>query len=275
MADLRRRLRAGDWDVAIDMQGLLRSALVCRLSGAPVRIGLGSKELSWSLMSHLVERGGDHRLIGSEYRYLAERLGLDASEWPLKLHLAEKNHRAAEELLAAEGLEEGRFAVFVPFTTRPQKHWFEDRWADLIERAPHEIDLPVVVLGGPADRPALERILEGARERRPDVEVVDLVGRTSLGDAAAVIARAGLLIGVDTGLTHVGSAFERPTVCIWGSNWPYVVPPAETTRILFSPLDCAPCRGHPTCEGRFTCMQLIAVPQVLAAAREVLRTAAA
>ena len=67
----RRLLRDGDFDLAIDMQGLLKSGFLTWLSGAPERIGLGSKEGSGLLMSRVVERGGDSARIGSEYLHLA------------------------------------------------------------------------------------------------------------------------------------------------------------------------------------------------------------
>ncbi len=266
--ELIRSLRRREFDLAIDLQGLLRSGIVTYLSGAPVRIGLGSKEKSHLLMTHVLSRrAGDRRKISSEYRYLAEQLGLDAGDFRMEVPLAEADRAWAGAKEAELGLDEG-FFVALPFTTTPQKHWREDRWAQVMDRIAGELGLPTVVLGGPEDREAMERIRGMAAS-----EPFSLVGETTLTQASAMVERASLVIGVDTGLSHMAIAFDRPTVTIFGSNIPYTVPPTDRARVLVNWLECSPCRGNPTCNGAFTCTELITVDQVVATAREVITRA--
>lgn len=264
VAELRKRR----FDVAIDLQGLLRSGIMTYLSGAPVRIGLGSKEGSGALMTRVLSRiEGDRRRIGTEYRYLAEVLELDIAGFEMEVPLAEADRRWAREMEAEMGLQAG-FFVALPFTTTPQKHWREDRWAQLVDRVKEELGLPAVILGGPEDREALDRILGMAR-----TSPVSLVGKTTLTQASAVVERASLVVGVDTGLTHMGIAFNRPTVTVFGSNIPYTKPPTDRARVVVKWLECSPCKGNPTCNGAFTCTELISVEEVLETAREVLAVA--
>jgi len=265
VGDLRRR----NFDVAIDLQGLLRSGIMAFLSGAPTRIGLGSKEGSRIFMSHVLSRGeGDIRKISSEYRYLAEELGLEVGEFRMEVPLSEADRNWARSRESELGLE-GGFMVAVPFTTRPQKHWFEDRWAQLMDRITRDMGLPVVVLGGPDDVEAFQRIRDLA-----ETEPVDLVGKTSLIQAGAMLQRASLVVGVDTGLTHMSIAFDRPTVTIFGSNIPYTITPTDRAKVLVHWLECSPCKGNPTCDGAFTCLKLVTVEEVLEAVREVRSNAA-
>jgi heptosyltransferase-1 len=266
--DLVRELRHREFDLAVDLQGLLRSGLVTYLSGAPVRIGLGSKEGSGALMTHVLSRiEGDSRRIGTEYRYLAEVLELDMGDFRMEVPLAQEDRNWAGEKTKELGLEEG-YSVALPFTTTPQKHWREPRWAQLVDRVTEELGLPAVILGGPEDKDALERIAGMARSRP-----VSLVGKTSLTQASAMVERASLVIGVDTGLTHMGIAFERPTVTIFGSNIPYTKPPTNRAKVVVNWLECSPCKGNPTCNGAFTCTELIDVDRVFKTAREVLAAA--
>jgi heptosyltransferase-1 len=65
-------LRARRFDLAVDLQGLLKSALPVRLSGAAERVGLGSREGSPLLMTRVVDKGPDSPRIGSEYLHLAQ-----------------------------------------------------------------------------------------------------------------------------------------------------------------------------------------------------------
>lgn len=262
----RDRLRSRRYDFALDMQGLSRSGLVAWLSGAPLRIGLGSKEGSLVLMHHVHPTGREIEYMSADPRLLAGWLGLETAGWALDLRLAPGLREGAREKLAAAGVE-GRFVLLVPFTTRPYKHWIESRWAPLADRLHAESGLPVVLVGGPADRAAADRVLAQAGPG-----VVDLVGKTSLGEAMGVVAEAALVVGVDTGLTHAAHSFRRPTICLFGPSG-YSEPPTDVARMVRHELACVPCTprgGRPICGGAYTCMDLITGEEVLAHARELL-----
>lgn len=258
-------VRARRFDVAIDAQGLLRSGLFAFLSGAPVRIGLGSREGSRLLMTRVVEVGGDDRIICSEYANLAAVLGFGADSFAMEIPRGADELAMVDRVVREEGLE-GGFVAACPFTTRLHKHWFEDRWSALIRQLRERTGLGVVLLGGPADRAAADRILDGADGvEAKGGPLVDLVGRTTLGEASAVVSRCRVLVGVDTGLSHMAHAYGRPAVLIFGSNTPYLEPPGPAATILHSGRPCSPCRGRLICDGRIDCMDDIAVAQVLAA----------
>jgi heptosyltransferase-1 len=259
-----RRLRSRELDTALDLQGLLKSGLLTRMSGARERIGLGSREGSGYLMTRVIPRGGEIKRISSEYLYLAETLGLPTDGFPMAIHYAPEDAEFAEDLIARKGLDSG-FAVFCPFTTRPQKHWVEPRWAQLAHRLLAERSLPAVLLGGPTERAAAGRICDLAAAKP-----TDLAGRTTLLQAAALIDRAALLVGVDTGLSHMGIAFGRPSLLLFGSTCPYLDTTRANARVLYHRMDCSPCKRNPTCDGAFTCMKSIEVDEILASARDLL-----
>lgn len=263
--ELRARLRAPGFDIALDLQGLLRSGWVAWLSGARVRIGLGSKEGSWVLMTGTVPRHGTAPGSTSlQYPYFADALGLAGEALALRLVLGDEEEDFAARFIAEHGLE-GGYAALAPFTTRPQKHWFEDRWGKVAGRIRDELGLPVVILGGPADREAGRRIAGAESPPR----VIDLTGRTRLGEAAAVVRHAGLFLGVDTCLSHVSVAFRRPSVLLFGSNIPYREAPHARARIALELQPCAPCGNRPTCDGAFWCMQALGVDEVFDLAKAV------
>ena len=281
----RRELRSVGYDWALDVQGLAKSGVWAWISGARRRVGLGSKEGSRWLMSEVVHRRHDHPLFGGEYHDLARHLRLPLEPFRPALHLPAEAHVRAAAAIDEAGLADG-FVALVPFTTRPQKHWFEARWTELGNRCVETWKLPVVLLGGPADGVAASRILEGARRHdadpkeeaageaaAPEARWVDRTGRQclSLVDAAAWIARARLTIGVDTGMTHMATALGRPALALFGSTIPYRDPLSPRTQVLFDDsLPCLPCRKHPTCHGAFDCMRLLSVDRVFEAAGRLL-----
>lgn len=258
---LRGSLIADRFDTAIDLQGLFRSRLLAALSGAPLRIGFVSKEPGEWFMTRLEAKGNHHCLMGSEYRHLMDRLGLDAGDFAPKIVVSPEQRRRTEVLLAKQGIG-GDYAVICPFTTRPHKHWVAARWTDLAVAIDKAFALPVAALGGPEHRKTADRMFSGS-------PVVDFTGKSSLVEAAAMIEKATLLIGVDTGLTHMGTAFRRPTVALFGPTCPYRKASSPLTRVIYHPRDCSPCRRSPSCED-FGCMCGIGTEEVVEVLRQLL-----
>lgn len=271
LAALRQALQARRFDLAVDLQGLLKSALPTRLTGAPRRLGLDSREASACLMTQVIRTPRPDPRIGSEYRVLAERLGLACGDFALRIEPGAAARAQAEAMIARAGLQAG-FVLLCPFTTRAQKHWFEAHWVALVRRLRQPLSQgglawPVRCLGAPADRAAATALAQAAGE-----PLDAWVGATSLPVAMALIERADLVIGVDTGLSHMGLAARRPTVLLFGATRPYLETGFPQARVLYHPRPCSPCRRRPRCDGRFDCMADITPQQVLATAREVLNT---
>ena len=250
-----RSLRDEHFDLVIDLQGLLKSGIWSWLSGARRRIGLGSREGSQWLMTEVIPREMDDPRIGKEYRDLAVQLGATETSFMMDIAVPDEARQRATRLLEEAGLRD-IYAVLAPFTTRPQKHWFDDRWAELARRISPR--LRPVMLGGPGDRERAARISEMAGGA-----VINLVGETSLTECAAMIDQARLLVGVDTGLTHLGLAMNTPTLALFGSTAPYLDTTRENSRVLYVPRECSPCHRRPTCGGEFSCMRAHTVESVL------------
>lgn len=263
--EFSRALKARRFDTAIDLQSLLKSGWLTWLSGAGQRIGLGSREGSQLLMTRVVPAGGTPGQISSEYRHLAQVLGLDTEHFHPRLRLALTVQRKALDMLRQHGIDPGRYVVFAPFTTRPQKHWSEDAWRALASGVQQQLGMRAVVLGGPADRDAARRIAQAAPGS------VALAGDTALPEAAAIVEQAALVIGVDTGLTHMAVAFKRPLVTLFGSTRPYLDAGRPDARVIWLGLACSPCRRSPGCDGAFPCMRDIEPARVLDEARNVLK----
>jgi heptosyltransferase-1 len=252
-----RELRAERYDWVLDLQGLLKSGIWAYASGGKRRVGLGSREGSGLLMTETLDRRIDSPLIGKEYRKLAEYLG--AGAFALDIAVSDSDRVRAAEIVAQAGIVDS-YAAIAPYTTRPQKHWFDPRWAELARKLRAERGWPVLLLGGPGDREraaALCGLADGA--------IIDLAGQTSLGLCAALIERARVLVGVDTGLTHLGIALDTPTLALFGSTRPYLETGKPRARVLYQPLACSPCRRHPSCGGTYDCMRLHSADSALAA----------
>lgn len=258
---LRRELRLRYFDWVFEVQGLFKSRLLARLAGG-FRVGFRSKEPAQFWMHRLLDKGGMADDIASEYRHFAETVSGEHAG-PPRLPIDDAMRATIAGKRAALGLD--RFIAICPFTTRPQKHWPEAYWPELVRRLA-ELGLgPCVMFGGPGDREAAARI--AAATAAP---LVNLVGETRLTELPAWLAAAELGIGVDTGLTHIGIAVRTPMIALFGSTCPYRQGADSPLRVMYDALPCAPCRRHPTCDGRFDCMRGLVPARVATAAKQLL-----
>lgn len=251
----RRKLCERNYDLVIDAQGLVKSAFIAWLTGSRRRIGFKSKEPNGMFLTDRFEKSITPR-ISSEYLALADTLGWETSSFEMILGLS-----ASDEARATDVMPEGPYIVVAPFTTRPQKHWTHAHWRALIGRLSDAGD-KVACLGGPGDREEAATLLEG-------LPVMNWVGTYPLGVSAGLVKRAAAVIGVDTGLTHMGIAAGIPTVALFGSTCPYRETGRDNVRVIYHGLECAPCKRSPTCAGRFDCMVGITVDEALGALNEL------
>lgn len=254
--------RQRDFTIAIDAQGLLKSGLFAFFSGAKTRIGLDSREGSAKLMTQ-VFTSPHSKQIGSEYRFLLEKIGPATVGAQMAVSVTEVDTAAMTALLNQQGVNRS-FVVFCPFSTREQKNWTTKHWQQLTKIVDQQFDYDCVILGAPADGDIAQTMSQDQQN------LFDLTGKTNLREAAALIKQAVALVGVDTGLTHIGVVSNIPTVALFGSTCPYLQTDSKQATVIYHALSCSPCKRHPSCDGAFTCMREITADEVITELKQVL-----
>ena len=257
-------LRRKQFDLVIDVQGLLKSAIWAKASAAKRRVGFHSKEGAHWLMTEWIKKVKDDPEISSEYKQMAAYLGCDVEHFFMDIRASQKTHSQALSKLSKKLNCQQPYVVICPFTTRPQKHWVNDYWPELAARIYAEYGFNIVILGGPADKENAETLCGGKDY------MINYAGESSLLESTVVIANSALLIGVDTGMTHAGIAKAIPTIAIFGSTRPYLNTGVENTEVIYLNKECSPCRRNPTCDGRFDCLVEITPELVMKSVGRVL-----
>ena len=240
IARFKKRLRQYRFDLVIDAQGLFKSALLAWMTGAVRRVGFVSKEPTRALLTERIKKDAGPA-ISSEYRAMAKHLGCQSEPFPMTVSVP-----PAVRAWAVAFRGDTPYVAICPFTTRPQKHWPEVHWQALAKSLVAR-GWRVVVLGGPADSVSADRIFA-------DISVESVVGTATLLESAALVSCADLVIGVDTGLTHMGWAFEVPTIALFGSTCPYRDLGGLRGAVLYKNMTCSPCRRKPVCGGTYDCL---------------------
>lgn len=274
---VRRDVRAWRPDVAIDLQGNLKSALLTRLSGASRRIGLPAGEAREG--SHLaggetVPPGpaGEHR-VERALRLVAALTGpLDAATRPAAVlaPVADAARAAVEAGLAAAGARPGGFALIVPGTSDfgAFKRWPAARFGGLAQRLRTEAGLVPLVGFGPGQRPLAEAVVAasgGAARLAP--------ATAGLGELTALLRAAALVVGADSGPVAMAAVAGVPTVALFGPKDPAVYgPPGPRTSVVWKQVYCSPCRLR-TCDDPI-CMTTMEIDEVWVGVRSALGAAA-
>jgi len=265
LAPFLRSIRAERYDVALDLGRGLKSALVGRASGARERIGFApadGREAGWLLATRRLAPQGPERRKLEQFLAFADVLGLPPAPIEFGLVPTPAENREAEALTA--GLE-GRLVAACVGSSCPSRRWFPDRTAAVLRelRARHRTS--AVLLGTGADASFALATL-----REVDGGVRDLVGRTNLRQLLALLARAELAFGPDSGALHLAAAVGTPAVSLWGATSPERSTPfGSEGRSVGGKAPCAPCFLRECPIGR-VCMREIPVDVVVARSAAVL-----
>ena len=254
---LARSLREVRYDRAYLPHRSLRTALLARLAGIPERIGFAGGAGSWTYTRRIARPPASHE---------AERI-LALAEPPagtvarVSLGLTADDHRDAAEWLAVRGIDDGFVAV------APGSIWATKRWSYYHELAT-ALEGPVVIVGGPEDRPLAEDVATGL----PLAHVA--AGELSLRVSAALLARAAVLVTNDSAPLHLASAVGTRVVALFGPTVPAFGfgPRGTRDRIVeHEDMPCRPCSSHGPmiCPlGHHRCMRDLGIGTVLEAVSE-------
>lgn len=266
-----RRLRQKQYDLVIDLRTGDRGAILSFLTGAPVRVGCrGIKQQSWheTLFTKIirdlkvapppVHPGADQSLR------VVRELGITTEDSTPRLYIAPGDRLRANALLAEAGLAPGtRMLTVNPFSRWKYKEWSNAKWGEVIDRLWEERRIPAVLIGSPNEAAGCEEIVAGRKGR-----TINLAGKTTLGELAAILSMSSLHLGVDSAAPHIAAAVGTSTVTIHGpSDWRAWRIADERHKIVSAAMDCVPC-NMTGCEGsgKSRCLEDLAVEPVVRAA---------
>jgi ADP-heptose:LPS heptosyltransferase len=254
-AGLVKRLAEGSFDAAIVFTSFSQTphaaAYACYQAGIPLRIG-ASKEFGGGVLSHELRCGPEEDGLHQVDRNLAllEPFGFDCRDTRLELAVPRSAHASLDRLMREAGAGRGeRLIVAAPWASCPARTYPP---ADLLEaslRLGEQLGWRVALTGPESRRQEGASLLGGGT-----AAVLDLVGRLSFAEFAALVERAGLLLCSNSGPMHLAEACGTPAVILYAgteleSQWR---PRHSPARLLGRPTTCRPCylfdcpvAGHP------------------------------
>jgi heptosyltransferase-1 len=246
-----RRLRAERYDVALDFQGLLKSAVLARLSGATRVIGferhaLRERAAAWFYGEHVPIGSGRH--VIEKNLQLASVLGADGSlvAFPLDVPSGPPVN--------------GPYALLNPGAAWPNKQWPPARFGEIAAWLRERHGLPSLVLWGPKELELAQAVADAsAGAARP-------APQTRIGDVLALAKQARLMVSGDTGPLHLAAAVGTPLVGLYGPTSPRRNGPWRAEDVTISRNRECECHHQRRCRrARGACIDQITVEDVRAA----------
>lgn len=258
-------LRRRRFDTVIDLFGNPRSALLTRLTGAPVRVGLDrpGRGRFYTVRVHDAPR---RKTAVEFHEQFLRAIGIEPAHHEPELFLTDAERRAGLALLG-----EGPGVVALhPGATWPAKRWTPEGFAAAGERLRAQHGVRIVLTAGPRDAPVVEDV------RRRMGGAVPVFTGLPLRRLAALYAACRAVVSNDAGSMHIAAASGTPTIGVFGPGeediwFPY--DPARGHRALRRDVPCHPCHlDHCNREGAgyMECMHLLTPDEVVAAVVAVL-----
>ncbi len=260
-----REVRACGYDVAYDFQGLFRSGLVTRRSGAPVRIGFrDGRELS--TLFYTERRATPESAVHAVDRYRSLVDPESAAEVEFPLAIDETAHVAARALLDELGLgPDERFVAINPAARWPSKRWPPERFGQVATWIHRHAGVRSVCIGAPGFRNVARTVAAAGGDA-----VLDATGQTSLKQLAALLHNAAFLLTNDSGPMHLAVAAGTPVVALFGPTDPARIGPyGPGHEVVQVPVECAPCSKR-DCPEKLPCMVMLEVKTVAQACERML-----
>lgn len=201
------------YDVLLAMQASTRTNLIYPLIKAKRKIGFDrtrARELQWLFTNEHIDFRFEH--LHDSFRQFAQKLGVAAE--PVDWRFPDDNYHwwiPVKEDVSHLGLPE-QYIVINPAASKLERSWFAERYVEVIEYCHQQFGLSVILTGGDAD---FEVSLAHDIEVNSSTPLVNLVGKTSLQQLAAVMERAQFCIAPDTGPAHIANAMNTPVIGLY------------------------------------------------------------
>ena len=282
---LGRRLRAERYDLAIDFHGGPRASLLTWLSGAAERLGYDVQGRGW-MYTRRIARPRELRprhSVENQWDLLAP-LGVappDRWAFPMEMPADPAAAAAVADRLTRAGVAGDRLVVIHVSAGNPFRRWPAAHFADLaVSLAAGDPRRRIIITSGPSERDAARRVIAEAQARLGDGGASQLLscGEFSLAELRALLDRASLYLGGDSGPLHVAATTRVPIVGLYGPTLPIRSAPWRADRWITESVDagelpCRPCDQRVCEPGDFRCLTSIKPAHVFEAAERALERA--
>ena len=213
--EMRRQLQSREFDLVLDLQVAIKAGLLTSLINAPVKVGFDrrrARDLNWIFTNHKIPPHANQHVQDQYFEFLDyigvphHRVEWGLGPWPGEAGMVDRVLPNAPK----------QFASIAVATSKPDKDWPAERWAEVIDVLRERYGLDSVLVGGksPVERAAEETIM--ARAKHPPRSTLGC----SLREMVGVLDASTLVLSPDTAPMHIANALGRPVIALFGATDP-------------------------------------------------------
>jgi heptosyltransferase I len=214
-ADIRRQLAGHAFDLVINLQVYFKAGVVTRFTRAPVKLGFDrarARDANWLFTTHRIP---PHALQHVQDQYLEFLTALGVSYEPIEWNLGPWPHERATQHEFYDQFDRPVAAIVVA-TSKPQKDWLPERWAEVSDALWHDFQLQPVLVGGRSPRELhAEQIILQRASHAPHSAL-----GSGLRNLVGILEGSSLVLAPDTGPLHMAVALDRPVISLMGYTNP-------------------------------------------------------
>jgi heptosyltransferase I len=214
--DIRRELASRSFDLVINLQVYVKAGVVTAFTRAPVKLGFDrarARDFNWLFTSHRIPARAVGQHVQDQYFEFLDALGVaheppvwDLGPWPGELAWRDEFFATLDRPAAA----------IVVATSKPEKDWLPERWAEVVDILSTDYGLQPVLVGGRSARElAAEQVIMARTRHRP----LSALG-SGLRNLVGILSGSALVLSPDTGPLHMAVALERPVISLMGYTNP-------------------------------------------------------
>ncbi len=265
---LVRKIKAHNFNVVLLPHRSFKSVWLCFLARIPKRIGFTTSEGSFLLTDRVPYKKARNVHEIDRNLDLLEPLGVKDKKSTIFIDPGPDAVKYALELFNDYEIKASSLVIGInPGSVWPTKRYATEKYAALADRLIKELKATVIIIGSPADAPVADKMAHEMHET-----AINLAGRSSILQMAAIMKRFNLLVSNDSGAMHIAVALGVPVVAIFGPTtqdlgfYPYSIKDI----VVEKDLPCRPCGKHGGLQcpkKNFLCMKLITITDVFNAVK--------
>ena len=259
-----REMRDREFDLIVDLRGSFASLLFAMIARSKYRIDRGT---------YLVQRKLGKTSLASEHEAevnldILSRAGLSTRSREMSMSLNKADMDSADLLLREAGEKNSIHPIVVIHAGVPTmiKCWSVEKYVRLADGLSQEYNARTVFVGNESEKQAAQSIISSMNEK-----AINLSGGTTLGQLAAVLKKADLFVGNDSGPMHLASALSARVIGLFGPTSPQRFGPYgnHCSALRMEP-DCPPCMRNECKNPGYKCIDQISVDDVMEAAKQMM-----
>jgi lipopolysaccharide heptosyltransferase II len=272
---MQDRLRCGGFDAAVIFtvysQSPLPAAMLCYQAGIARRLA-HCRENPYALLTDWLREPEPQQRTRHEVERqldLVRHVGAQARDTRMHFHVDDADRRTLDAQLAARDVfRDAGWFVLHPGATAASRRYPPERFGEVATRLVRETRAPVLITGGSNERALVEAVIQAAAPGTRS-QLHDLSGALKLGELAAVIERASVLVSNNSGPVHLASALGTPVVDLYALTNPQHAPWQTPHRVLFRDVECRWCYRSECPQQHHACLLGVAPDEVVQATLEL------